>query len=173
MWYSGQKLPVTLGHKILWWNCRSRKWCDSCQSWRSCHYRTNSCRAQLNWWLQPRSKLEPWSRCRWWFYKYCVLDGDLVHVIPDSLSCEQAALTEPAILLRMQFVNLHWKLEIQLLSLAWVQLVFWSLKPFVQQEHQKSMRLNCLLNAKRKQKNWEQSLCAQKKEKRSSKPSIV
>ncbi len=28
--------------------------------------------------------------------KYCVLDGDLVHVIPDSLSYEQAALTEPA-----------------------------------------------------------------------------
>ncbi|HGP8284753.1 TPA: 2,3-butanediol dehydrogenase [Streptococcus pneumoniae] len=30
------------------------------------------------------------------FAKYCVLDGDLVHVIPDSLSYEQAALTEPA-----------------------------------------------------------------------------
>ena len=30
------------------------------------------------------------------FAKYCVLDGDLVHVIPDNLSYEQAALTEPA-----------------------------------------------------------------------------
>lgn len=30
------------------------------------------------------------------FAKYCVLDGDLVHVIPDGLSYEQAALTEPA-----------------------------------------------------------------------------
>ncbi|ALF28217.1 butanediol dehydrogenase [Streptococcus intermedius] len=30
------------------------------------------------------------------FAKYCVLDGDLVHKVPDSLSYEQAALTEPA-----------------------------------------------------------------------------
>ena len=30
------------------------------------------------------------------FAKYCVLDGDIVHVIPDGLSYEQAALTEPA-----------------------------------------------------------------------------
>ena len=30
------------------------------------------------------------------FAKYCVLDGDIVHKVPDSLSYEQAALTEPA-----------------------------------------------------------------------------
>ena len=30
------------------------------------------------------------------FAEYCVLDGDLVHVVPDGLSYEQAALTEPA-----------------------------------------------------------------------------
>lgn len=30
------------------------------------------------------------------FAEYCVLDGDLVHVVPDSLSYEQAALAEPA-----------------------------------------------------------------------------
>ena len=58
------------------------------------------------------------------FAKYCVLDGDLVHVIPDSLSYEQAALTEPAVVAVCSSSICIESWEIQLLSLAWVQLVF-------------------------------------------------
>ena len=107
------------------------------------------------------------------FAKYCVLDGDLVHVIPDSLSYEQAALTEPAAVAVYAVRQSALKAGDTAVIFGLGPIGLLIVEALLQQEHQKSMRLNCLLNAKRKQKNWEQSLCAQKKEKRSSKPSIV
>ncbi len=50
------------------------------------------------------------------FAKYCVLDGDLVHVIPDSLNIDKAALTEPAAVAVYAVRQSALKLEIQLLS---------------------------------------------------------
>ena len=88
------------------------------------------------------------------FAKYCVLDGDLVHVIPDSLSYEQAALTEPAAVA-------VYAVRQSALKTGDTAVIF-GLGPIgllivealrVSRCFQKSMRLNCLLNVKQKQKS--------------------
>ena len=85
--YSGQKAPVTLGHEF---------------SGEIVEVGSDVTRVKVG----DRVTIEPilaepnlnfvGLAADGGFAKYCVLDGDLVHVIPDSLSYEQAALTEPA-----------------------------------------------------------------------------
>ena len=87
--YSGQKAPVTLGHEFS----------GEIVEVGSDVTRVEPILAEHN--LIGDYNLDPnlnfvGLAADGGFAKYCVLDGDLVHVIPDSLSYEQAALTEPA-----------------------------------------------------------------------------
>ena len=87
-----KKAPVTLGHEFSG-EIVEVGVMSLVSSWGSCNYRTNFAKHNLigDYNLDPNLNFVGLA-ADGGFAKYCVLDGDLVHVIPDSLSYEQAAL---------------------------------------------------------------------------------
>ncbi len=67
------------GTWILWWNCRSRKWCDSCQVGDRVTIEGNSCGAVVVIITSTQTWTLSDSLRDGGFAKYYVLIGDLVH----------------------------------------------------------------------------------------------